>query len=79
MSTLLNYKGVTYYNSSSWPQADCGMISPGDTAWMLISTGLVLLMTPGIAILFGGLVHKRSVLTIMMQVASSISVLVSDL
>jgi len=38
-------------------------INPGDTAWMLISTALVLLMTvPGVALFYGGLTRKENVL-----------------
>ncbi len=40
-----------------------------DTAWMLTATALVLLMTiPGLALFYGGMVRKRNVLTIVMQV-----------
>jgi Amt family ammonium transporter len=39
----------------------------GDTAWVLISTGLVMLMTPGLAFFYGGLVRKKNVLSILMQ------------
>jgi Amt family ammonium transporter len=42
-------------------------IDTGDTAWMLISTALVLLMTPGLAFFYGGLVRRKNVLSIMMQ------------
>jgi Amt family ammonium transporter len=42
-------------------------INTGDTAWMLISTALVLLMTPGLAFFYGGLVRRKNVLSIMMQ------------
>jgi Amt family ammonium transporter len=42
-------------------------ISSGDTAWMLISTALVMLMTPGLAFFYGGLVRRKNVLSIMMQ------------
>ena len=42
--------------------------SAGDNAWMLVSTGLVLLMTaPGLALFYGGLVRKKNVLGTMMQ------------
>jgi Amt family ammonium transporter len=41
----------------------------GDTAWMLISTALVLLMTiPGLALFYGGLVRSKNMLSILMQV-----------
>jgi Amt family ammonium transporter len=43
-------------------------LSAGDTAWMLTSSALVLLMTlPGLALFYGGLVRGRNVLSILMQ------------
>ena len=43
-------------------------INTGDTAWMLTSTALVLMMTiPGLALFYGGMVRKKNVLTIVMQ------------
>jgi Amt family ammonium transporter len=46
-------------------------ISAGDTAWVLVSTALVLLMVPGLALFYGGLVRTRAVLnTFMMSIAA---------
>lgn len=43
-------------------------INSGDTAWVLISTALVLLMTiPGLAFFYGGLVRRKNVLSVLMQ------------
>jgi Amt family ammonium transporter len=43
-------------------------LDSGDTAWMLTSTALVLMMTiPGLALFYGGMVRKQNVLAIMMQ------------
>ena len=43
-------------------------LNAGDTAWMLTSTALVLLMTiPGLALFYGGMVRKRNVLATLMQ------------
>jgi Amt family ammonium transporter len=42
-------------------------IDTGNTAFMLLATSLVMLMTPGLAFFYGGLVGRRNVLTIMMQ------------
>ena len=39
----------------------------GDTAWMLISTAMVLLMTPGLAMFYGGMVRAKGVLNMMMM------------
>ena len=44
------------------------LLSAGDTAWMLTSTALVLLMTiPGLALFYGGMVRKKNVLATVMQ------------
>ena len=42
-------------------------IDSGDTAWMIVATGLVLLMTPGLAFFYGGLVRRKNVLSVLMQ------------
>ena len=43
------------------------MINSGNTGFMLLATSLVMLMTPGLAFFYGGLVGRKNVLTIMMQ------------
>jgi ammonium transporter, Amt family len=54
-------------------------LDSGDTAWMLISTALVLFMTlPGLALFYGGLVRTKNVLSVLMQcfsIAALITVL----
>ncbi len=42
-------------------------IDSGDTAWMLLSTALVFLMTPGLALFYGGMVRGKNVLSVLMQ------------
>lgn len=42
-------------------------ISAADTAWMLTATALVLIMTPGLAFFYGGMVRKKHVLSTMLQ------------
>jgi ammonium transporter, Amt family len=42
-------------------------IDPGSTAWMLTSSALVLLMVPGLALFYGGMVRRKNVLTTMMM------------
>ncbi|MEP6468883.1 MAG: ammonium transporter [Chloroflexota bacterium] len=44
-----------------------GTIDTGDTAWVLISTALVMLMTPGLALFYGGLVRRKNVLSTIMH------------
>jgi ammonium transporter, Amt family len=52
-TTILNVEGTT--------------IDTGDTAWLLVSTALVLLMTPGLAFFYGGMVRKKNVISTMLQ------------
>ena len=44
-----------------------GDIDPGDTAWMIVASAFVLLMTPGLAFFYGGMVSKKSVISTMLQ------------
>ena len=39
----------------------------GDTAWLLMSAGLVMLMTPGLALFYGGMVQGKNVLSTFMH------------
>src|SRR5262245_18847712 len=47
--------------------ASSAKLNEGDTAWMLVSTGLVLLMVPGLALFYGGMVRRKNVLGTMMH------------
>ena len=49
-------------------------ISAGDTAWVLASSALVLLMTPGLAFFYGGMVRAKSALNMMMMSMVTIGV-----
>jgi Amt family ammonium transporter len=52
----------------SSPAAFAAEVAPGDTAWVLTSTALVLFMTiPGLALFYGGLVRTKNVLSMLMQ------------
>ncbi len=42
-------------------------VNSGDTAWLLISTALVMLMTPGLALFYGGMVRNKNVLSTFMH------------
>jgi len=51
-------------------------IDSGDTAWMIVATALVLLMTiPGLALFYGGLVRRKNVLNVLMQCFIIVSVI----
>jgi len=43
------------------------MVNSGDTAYVLISSALVLLMTPGLAFFYGGMVRRKNFLSVLMQ------------
>jgi len=48
--------------------AQAGTVDSGNTAWLLVATGLVLFMTlPGLALFYGGLVRSKNVLSVLMQ------------
>jgi Amt family ammonium transporter len=49
-------------------------ISAGDTAWVLVSTALVLLMLPGLALFYGGLVRARSTLNTFMMSFTAVAI-----
>ncbi len=62
---LLALGGVT---APAWAAEETAKLDTGDTAWMLTSTALVLLMTiPGVALFYGGMVRKKNVLATAMQ------------
>ncbi|MCG6187160.1 ammonium transporter [Maribellus maritimus] len=48
-------------------EQDYSNLVAGDTAWMLTATGLVLLMTPGLAFFYGGMVQPRNIISTMLQ------------
>ncbi len=55
--------------------ADAATLSAGDTAWLLASSALVLLMTPGLAFFYGGLNRSKSVLNMMMMSFATIGLI----
>ncbi|MEQ7874769.1 ammonium transporter [Sphingomonas sp. ASV193] len=55
------------------PTAD--MVNKGDTAWMLVSSALVLMMSvPGLALFYGGLVRSKNMLSVLMQVIAIVCI-----
>ncbi len=54
---------------------EIGHVDTGTTAWMLISTGLVLLMIPGLAMFYGGLVRTKNVLGTMMHTFVALAII----
>jgi Amt family ammonium transporter len=62
---IIAFLGV--FIPSGTGEQDISNIDSGDTAWMLTATGLVLLMTPGLAFFYGGMVHPKNIISTMMQ------------
>ncbi|MDO8282071.1 MAG: ammonium transporter [Thermodesulfovibrionia bacterium] len=62
--TLLSIASFAFAEEAA---AAASKIDTGDTAWMLISTALVMLMTPGLALFYGGMVRRKNVLGTIMQ------------
>jgi Amt family ammonium transporter len=60
------------FSSTAYAQTTTTVITPkidsGDTAWLIVATALVMLMTiPGLALFYGGLVRRKNVLNVLMQ------------
>lgn len=49
------------------PNFDDGKYNGADTAWIIVATALVFLMTPGLAFFYGGMVNRKNVLSTMMK------------
>ena len=59
-----------------WAQTATPTINTGDTAWMVVATVLVLFMSiPGLSLFYGGLVRRKNVLNIFMQVFILVAVI----
>ena len=73
--TLRKYAGLGALLSLAMPSLAMAQeaaaeptLNSGDTAWMLVSTALVLFMTiPGLALFYGGMVRAKNILSVMMQ------------
>jgi Amt family ammonium transporter len=50
-------------------------IDTGDTAWLLAASALVLLMAPGLALFYGGMVRSKSVLNMIMMTFGALAVI----
>ncbi len=64
---LLLETAVSLAADSTMANSSAAKINSGDTAWILISAALVMLMTPGLALFYGGMVRAKNVLGTIMQ------------
>ena len=46
---------------------DATTYSPADIAWILVATALVFIMTPGLAFFYGGMVHRKNIISTMIN------------
>src|SRR5882672_355390 len=51
----------------SLPNFDDGKYNSADTAWIIVATALVFIMTPGLAFFYGGMVHRKNVISTMIK------------
>ena len=67
-SSKFNLLGAMFFCALFLPNlAFAGEINGADTAWMLMSTALVMLMIPGLALFYGGMVRSGNVLSAIMH------------
>jgi Amt family ammonium transporter len=82
--SILGFTGLVMADTTTAPAtmataapvtAPAPVISAGDTAWVLMSAALVMLMTPGLAFFYGGLVRKKNMLSVLMQCMLALAVI----
>lgn len=66
---------LALFNPSANPFPGSEEYDTGDTAWMLMSSALVLIMTPGLAFFYGGMVRKKHVISTMLQSFASMAII----
>ena len=64
---LMAFAVVAMFVPSALNFNDGGKYSSADIAWILVATALVFLMTPGLAFFYGGMVHRKNVLSTMIK------------
>ncbi|HOZ75242.1 MAG TPA: ammonium transporter [Flavobacterium sp.] len=68
---LILILGLTFFSNVIFPVVAVkpanAVFDSGDTAWMIVATALVLLMTPGLGFFYGGMVGKKNVISTMLQ------------
>ncbi|MHA7108519.1 ammonium transporter [Sunxiuqinia elliptica] len=67
LSLLILFSIVGVFFPSGFGGLNDPAIHSGDVAWMLTATALVLLMTPGLAFFYGGMIHSKNILSTMLQ------------
>ena len=73
IANLLLFALAVLPSRAAHAQASAAALNSGDTAWMLMASALVLLMTPGLALFYGGMVRRKNVLSTMMYSFSTMA------
>ena len=58
---------ASFFSGASAGSVDSSLINTGDTAWMLVATALVMIMTPAVGFFYGGMVRRKNILGVLMQ------------
>ena len=58
---------VSFFNTDFDVSQNLNKMNQGDIAWMIVASAFVLLMTPGLAFFYGGMVDKKNVISTMLQ------------
>ncbi len=66
IASLICVVVALFTGQAAHAQASAATLNSGDTAWMLMASALVLLMTPGLALFYGGMVRRKNVLSTFM-------------
>ena len=66
LGALVGY-GAIFFAGASAGVFDANSINTGDTAWMLVSAALVMLMTPAVGFFYGGMVSSKNVVSVLKQ------------
>lgn len=66
LGSIIGY-AATFFAGASSGAFDPNSINTGDTAWMLVSAALVMLMTPAVGFFYGGMVSSKNVVSVLKQ------------
>ncbi|MEK7107151.1 MAG: ammonium transporter, partial [Patescibacteria group bacterium] len=66
LGAIVGY-GAIFFAGASSGAFDANSINTGDTAWMLVSAALVMLMTPAVGFFYGGMVSSKNVVSVLKQ------------
>lgn len=64
---LLSVFALLFATPAMAQNTTAAKVDAGDTAWMLVASALVMLMTPGLALFYGGMVRAKNILNVLMQ------------